>query len=367
MSAGQMQTQAQAQAQAQAAPNRPLLEVSDLKKHFPIRSGFLSGVTGYVYAVDGVSFSIDKGETLSLVGESGCGKSTVGRTVLRLLEPTSGQVVLDGQRIDDLPARRLRPLRRRMQVVFQDPFSSLNPRLKVKDILAEPITNFGLAASAKEVEDRVGELLDKVRLPRDAMNRFPHEFSGGQRQRIGIARALAPGADLIICDEAVSALDVSVKAQIVNLLSDLQDELGVSLLFISHDLAIVEHITHRVAVMYLGKIVEVAEKRALFAAPKHPYTEALLSAVPLPDPTAKRERIILTGDVPSPIRPPSGCRFHTRCPHAFDRCRAEEPPLKAIAPGHLAACHLHDPAAATVENEISKSPSGKELNRLNLM
>jgi peptide/nickel transport system ATP-binding protein len=318
----------------------------DLKKHFPIRSGFLSGVTGHVYAVDGVSFSINRGETLSLVGESGCGKSTVGRTVLRLIEPTAGQVLLDGERIDDLPASKLRPLRRRMQVVFQDPFSSLNPRLKVKDILAEPITNFGLASSSADLEARVAELLDKVRLPRDAMNRFPHEFSGGQRQRIGIARALAPGADLIICDEAVSALDVSVKAQIVNLLSDLQDELGVSLLFISHDLAIVEHITHRVAVMYLGKIVEVADKRTLFAAPKHPYTEALLSAVPLPDPTAKRERIILTGDVPSPIRPPPGCRFHTRCPHAFDRCKVEEPPLKAIAPGHLAACHLHDPAVA---------------------
>jgi peptide/nickel transport system ATP-binding protein len=327
-------------------PNRPLLEVMDLKKHFPIRSGFLSGVTGHVYAVDGVSFSINRGETLSLVGESGCGKSTVGRTVLRLIEPTAGQVLLDGERIDDLPASKLRPLRRRMQVVFQDPFSSLNPRLKVKDILAEPITNFGLASSSADLEARVAELLDKVRLPRDAMNRFPHEFSGGQRQRIGIARALAPGADLIICDEAVSALDVSVKAQIVNLLSDLQDELGVSLLFISHDLAIVEHITHRVAVMYLGKIVEVADKRTLFAAPKHPYTEALLSAVPLPDPTAKRERIILTGDVPSPIRPPPGCRFHTRCPHAFDRCKVEEPPLKAIAPGHLAACHLHDPAVA---------------------
>jgi peptide/nickel transport system ATP-binding protein len=334
------------QAKASAAPNRPLLEVNDLKKHFPIRSGFLSGVTGHVYAVDGVSFSIDRGETLSLVGESGCGKSTVGRTVLRLLEPTAGQVLLDGERIDDLPPSRLRPLRRRMQVVFQDPFSSLNPRLKVREILAEPITNFGLARSSSEIEARVADLLDKVRLPRDAMNRFPHEFSGGQRQRIGIARALAPGADLIICDEAVSALDVSVKAQIVNLLSDLQDELGVSLLFISHDLAIVEHITHRVAVMYLGKIVEVAEKRALFSAPKHPYTEALLSAVPLPDPTAKRERIILTGDVPSPIRPPSGCRFHTRCPHAFDRCKVEEPPLKAIAPGHLAACHLHDPVVA---------------------
>jgi peptide/nickel transport system ATP-binding protein len=336
-------TLARGQSAAPAA-RRPLLEVLDLKKHFPVRAGLLSGVTGYVYAVDGVSFSIGKGETLSLVGESGCGKSTVGRTVLRLIEPTSGQVLLDGQRIDDLSTARLRPLRRRMQVVFQDPFSSLNPRLKVKDILAEPITNFGLAASAKEVEERVGDLLDRVRLPRDAMNRFPHEFSGGQRQRIGIARALAPGADLIVCDEAVSALDVSVKAQIVNLLSDLQDELGLSLLFISHDLAIVEHITHRVAVMYLGKIVEVAEKRALFSAPKHPYTEALLSAVPLPDPTAKRKRIILTGDVPSPIRPPPGCRFHTRCPHAFDRCKVEEPPLKAVGPGHLTACHLHDTA-----------------------
>jgi peptide/nickel transport system ATP-binding protein len=331
-----------------APATRPLLEVIDLKKHFPIRSGFLSGITGYVYAVDGVSFSIAKGETLSLVGESGCGKSTVGRTVLRLIEPTAGQVLLDGERIDDLPASRLRPLRRRMQVVFQDPFSSLNPRLKVREILAEPITNFGLAASKSELDDRLADLMDKVRLPRDAMNRFPHEFSGGQRQRIGIARALAPGSDLIICDEAVSALDVSVKAQIVNLLSDLQDELGLSLLFISHDLAIVEHITHRVAVMYLGKIVEVAEKRTLFAAPKHPYTEALLSAVPVPDPTTKRNRIILTGDVPSPIRPPPGCRFHTRCPHAFDRCRVEEPVMKVVGPGQYAACHLHDPAVQKV-------------------
>ena len=321
---------------------RPLLEVNDLKKHFPIRSGFLSGISGYVYAVDGVSFAIDRGETLSLVGESGCGKSTVGRTVLRLIEPTAGQVLLDGERIDDIPLGRLRPLRRRMQVVFQDPFSSLNPRLKVREILAEPITNFGLAASRSELDDRLADLMDKVRLPRDAMNRFPHEFSGGQRQRIGIARALAPGSDLIICDEAVSALDVSVKAQIVNLLSDLQDELGVSLLFISHDLAIVEHITHRVAVMYLGKIVEVADKKTLFAAPKHPYTEALLSAVPVPDPTTKRNRIILKGDVPSPIRPPSGCRFHTRCPHAFDRCAVEEPLPRPIGPGRAKACHLEE-------------------------
>ncbi len=332
-----------------AAHGRPLLEVNDLKKHFPIRAGFFSGITGYVRAVDGVSFTISRGETLSLVGESGCGKSTVGRTVLRLLKPTAGQVLLDGVRIDNLSPGRLRPLRRRMQVVFQDPFSSLNPRLKVRDILAEPITNFGLAKARSDLDDRIADLLDKVRLPRDAMNRFPHEFSGGQRQRIGIARALAPGADLIVCDEAVSALDVSVKAQIVNLLSDLQRELNLSLLFISHDLAIVEHLTHRVAVMYLGKIVEIAEKRTLFSAPKHPYTEALLSAVPVPDPSVRRTRIILAGDVPSPIRPPSGCRFHTRCPRAFDRCRVEEPALRAVGPGHVAACHLHDaPASAHV-------------------
>jgi len=323
----------------------PLLEVNALKKHFPIHGGLFGGVTAKVYAVDGVTFSIDKGETLSLVGESGCGKSTVGKTILRLLDPTDGEVWLDGARIDDIPARQLRPLRQRIQVVFQDPFSSLNPRMRVRDVIAEPIRNFGLAANASELDDRVAKLMDTVRLPRDAMHRFPHEFSGGQRQRIGIARALAPGADLIICDEAVSALDVSVKAQIVNLLSDLQDELGLALLFISHDLAIVEHLTHRVAVMYLGKIVEIADRRTLFASPRHPYTRALLSAVPVPDPLAKRDRIILTGDVPSPINPPSGCRFHTRCPYVFDRCRSEEPLLRempAAGPGQRAACHLDE-------------------------
>ncbi len=319
----------------------PLLEVNALKKHFPLRGGLLGGVTGQVYAVDGVTFSIEKGETLSLVGESGCGKSTVGKTILRLIDPTDGEVWLDGARIDNLPASRLRPLRQRVQVVFQDPFSSLNPRMRVRDIIAEPLRNFGLA-SGGEVDDRVAKLMDTVRLPRDAMRRFPHEFSGGQRQRIGIARALAPGADLIICDEAVSALDVSVKAQIVNLLSDLQDELGLALLFISHDLAIVEHLTHRVAVMYLGKIVEIAERRSLFANPRHPYTRALLSAVPVPDPTARRDRIILTGDVPSPISPPSGCRFHTRCPYVFDRCRTEEPLLRDVGEGQKAACHLDE-------------------------
>jgi peptide/nickel transport system ATP-binding protein len=320
-----------------------LLEVNALKKHFPLRGGLLGKTTGYVYAVDGVTFDIEKGETLSLVGESGCGKSTVGRAILLLTPITDGEVLLDGERIDNLSAGRLRAMRRRVQVVFQDPFSSLNPRQRVRDIIAEPIVNFGLAHGSA-LDDRVAALMDKVRLPRDAMRRFPHEFSGGQRQRIGIARALAPGSDLIICDEAVSALDVSVKAQIVNLLSDLQDELGLALLFISHDLAIVEHLTHRVAVMYLGKIVELADRRTLFAAPHHPYTRALLSAVPVPDPAATRRRIILRGDVPSPINPPAGCRFHTRCPFVFDRCRREEPKLRA-APGsaglaHVAACHL---------------------------
>jgi peptide/nickel transport system ATP-binding protein len=300
----------------------------------------------HVYAVDGVSFGIDKGETLSLVGESGCGKSTVGKAVLRLFPLTSGQVVLNGQRIDDMPVGALRPLRRQIQVVFQDPFSSLNPRMRVRDILAEPITNFGIASGKSEVDDRVAMLMDKVRLPRDAVGRWPHEFSGGQRQRISIARALAAEPDVIVCDEAVSALDVSVKAQIVNLLQDLQSELGLAMLFISHDLAIVEHMTHRVAVMYLGKIAEVAPRRGLFAHPRHPYTEALLSAVPVPIPGAARTRITLQGDVPSPIKPPSGCRFHTRCPYAFDRCKVEEPPLRDVEAGHLAACHLNDLPAA---------------------
>jgi peptide/nickel transport system ATP-binding protein len=317
----------------------PLLQVNDLKKHFPVR-GNLGRNVSRVYAVDGVSFEIARGETLSLVGESGCGKSTVGRAILRLFDITAGQVVLDGQRIDDLSPDRLRRLRRRVQVVFQDPFSSLNPRLRVRDILAEPIRNFGLAKSSAELDSKVAALMDTVRLPRDALDRLPHEFSGGQRQRICIARALAAEPDLIVCDEAVSALDVSVKAQIVNLLQDLQHEFGLALLFISHDLAIVEHMTHRVAVMYLGKIVEMAPRQQIFAAPRHPYTKALLSAVPVPDPTARRNPMILKGDVPSPINPPSGCRFHTRCPFVFDRCRTEEPELRQRAEGQWAACHL---------------------------
>jgi peptide/nickel transport system ATP-binding protein len=328
----------------------PLLEVKDLKKHFFVHKGPFGMGSATVYAVDGVSFKIEKGETLALVGESGCGKSTVGRCILRLFDITAGQVILDGQRIDDLSVGALRPLRRRVQVVFQDPFSSLNPRLRVRDVLAEPMRNFGLARSA-DLEARVAHVIDVVRLPRDALSRWPHEFSGGQRQRIGIARALAAEPDLIVCDEAVSALDVSVKAQIVNLLQDLQKKLGLALLFISHDLAIVEHMARRVAVMYLGKIVELAPKRQIFATPKHPYTQALLSAVPVPEPGAARQRIILKGDVPSPINPPTGCRFHTRCPYVLDRCRREEPALRSIQSGHLAACHLHD--LPTVQNPLA--------------
>jgi peptide/nickel transport system ATP-binding protein len=323
-------------------PAPPLLEANVLTKHFPLKGGFLGRRVGVVHAVDGVTLSVAQGETLSVVGESGCGKSTLGRMILRLTDPTAGEIYLAGERIDRLSGRRLRPLRRRVQVVFQDPFSSLNPRMRVRDIIAEPIRNFGLARNRSELDDRVAEMMDRVRLPRDAMRRRPHEFSGGQRQRIGIARALAPGADLLVCDEAVSALDVSVKAQIVNLLADLQAELGLAMLFISHDLAIVEHMTHRVAVMYLGRIVEIADRRSLFGHPRHPYTRALLSAVPVPDPLAQRRRIVLGGDVPSPIDPPPGCRFHTRCPYVFDRCRRDEPLLRIVAPGQQAACHLDD-------------------------
>ncbi len=327
----------------------PILVVNDLKKHFVV-GGLGSATT--IRAVDGVSLRIGRGETLALVGESGCGKSTVGRAILRLFEITDGTIELDGMRIETISNARLRPLRRRLQVVFQDPFSSLNPRMRVRDILAEPIRNFGLARDASDLNARVAALLDKVRLPRSAADRFPHEFSGGQRQRIGIARALAPEPALIICDEAVSALDVSVKAQIVNLLQDLQQELGLALLFISHDLAIVEHLTHRVAVMYLGKIVETGGRNELFAAPKHPYTKALLSAVPVPEPGAARQRLPLAGDVPSPANPPSGCRFHTRCPYVFDRCRIEEPILREVTPGQFAACHLHDRPAQ--ENPLAQ-------------
>ncbi len=341
-------------ASVSAAKDAPLLDVRDLKKHFQLGSSRFFGPPRFVYAVDGVSFQIKRGETLSLVGESGCGKSTVGKAILRLFDLTAGEVSIDGQRIDNISQSALRPLRLRVQVVFQDPFSSLNPRMRVRDILAEPIRNFGLAKNAAELDARVASLMDRVGLNRDAVSRWPHEFSGGQRQRIGIARALASEPDLIICDEAVSALDVSVKAQIINLLGDLQAELGLAMLFISHDLAIVEHMTHRVAVMYLGKIVELGTKQQIFASPRHPYTVALLSAVPVPDPTVTRYRILLTGDVPSPMNPPKGCRFNTRCPHAFDRCRVDEPQLKPMADGHVAACHLHDLPVS--ENPLLRAP-----------
>ncbi len=319
----------------------PLLEVSALKKHFPVRRGLFSRRRAFVYAVDCVIFDIGAGETLGLVGESGCGKSTAGKAILKLIEPTSGTVNLNGERIDHLSPRAMRPYRRELQVVFQDPYSSLNPRLAVGDIVAEPLANYGVARGAA-LKARVAEVFAKVGLREEAMRRYPHEFSGGQRQRIGIARALALNPRLIVCDEPVSALDVSVQAQVVNLLKDLQREFGLSYLFVAHDLAVVEHISHRVAVMYLGKIVELAAKDAIFRAPLHPYTEALLSAVPLPDPDAKRKRIILSGDVPSPINPPAGCRFHTRCPYAEPRCRVEEPELRELRPGHFAACHLRE-------------------------
>jgi oligopeptide/dipeptide ABC transporter ATP-binding protein len=318
-----------------------LLQVRELRKHFPVRKGVFGRQVGKVHAVDGISFSIAERETLGLVGESGCGKSTAGRTILRLLDPTGGTVEWRGQRIDGLDRAAMRPFRRELQAVFQDPYSSLNPRLRAADIVAEPLRNYE-SLGAHDVRDRVAWLFEKVGLRPDQMIKYPHEFSGGQRQRLGIARALAVRPKLIVCDEPVSALDVSVQAQVINLLEDLQAELGVSYLFVAHDLAVVEHISHRVAVMYLGKIVELTDKRSLFRDPQHPYTEALLSAVPVPDPLAQKKRIILPGDVPSPITPPPGCRFHTRCPYAEARCRVEEPAMKEVRPGHFVACHLRD-------------------------
>ena len=319
-----------------------LLEVTDLKKHFPIYKGVFSKISGQVYAVDGVSFSIAKGETLGLVGESGCGKSTVGRTLLRLLEPTSGTVKIGGEDITHLDGERLLPYRRRMQMIYQDPYASLNPRMTAGEIVGEPMVVHGVGTPA-ERREKVASLFDRVGLRPESAGRYPHEFSGGQRQRIGIARALALNPDLIVGDEPVSALDVSIQAQIINLLMDLQDEFGLSYLFVAHDLAVVEHISHRVAVMYLGRIVEMTDRKSLFEMPLHPYTEALLSAVPIPKASARsRKRVILTGDVPSPINPPSGCHFHARCPYAMPRCKVEVPALREVVPGHVAACHLHD-------------------------
>jgi len=330
--------------------NGALLRVEDLVKHFPVKKGLFGRNTGAVQAVDGISFELARGETLALVGESGCGKSTTGRLLLRLIEPTSGKVWFDGQDLFSLDAQALRAQRRAMQIIFQDPYGSLNPRMTVAQTLAEPLALYGLAAGRQKA--RGAELLGLVGLSAQHAQRYPHEFSGGQRQRIGIARALAVEPRLIICDEPVSALDVSIQAQVINLLMDLQQRLELSYVFIAHDLAVVKHIATRVAVMYLGRIVEHADKRELFGRPRHPYTRALLSAIPVPRPGAGRQRIILQGDVPSPLDPPSGCRFRTRCPYAQARCQVEDPPLIADDE-HAVACHFW--------GEIAASPMGAPL------
>ena len=330
-----------------------LLEVRRLVKHFPVDNS-----DDVVQAVDGVSFSIKSGETLGLVGESGCGKSTVGRCLLRLQDPTDGEVYFENRNILELGASDMRDLRREMQIIFQDPYASLNPRLSILSIVSEPLTIHGVSSKA-ERRARVAELLQKVGLDPDYMNRYPHEFSGGQRQRIGIARALALNPKLVVCDEPVSALDVSVQAQVVNLLQDLQSEFGLTYLFISHGLAVVEHISNRVAVMYLGKIVEIADAKELYKNPLMPYTKALLSAIPVPDPKKKRDRIVLRGDVPTPINPPSGCRFRTRCPIAIPECAERVPELREIVPGHTAACIRIDgyDTAPIAEFETGHSPT----------
>jgi len=319
----------------------PLLEVTDLVKHYAVRGGVLRRRIGTVHAVDGVSFSLSTGETLGLVGESGCGKSTVARSVLRLIEPSSGAIRLDGTDITRLGKTALRPHRRSMQIVFQDPFASLNPRMTAGDIVGEPLEVHGLATGQRK-RDRVGELFEQVGLRPDQMKNYPHQFSGGQRQRICIARALSLGPKLIVCDEPVSALDVSIQAQVINLLIDLQRRHRFSYLFIAHDLAVVAHISHRVAVMYLGRIVEIAGKRELFANPRHPYTQALLASVPVANPKAKRVAPLIDGDVPSPINPPAGCAFHTRCRHVMDRCKVDRPVLAETATQHQVACWLNE-------------------------
>ena len=321
--------------------SEPLLRVSNLVKHFPIKGGLLQRTVDKVHAVDGVSFDLAKGETLGVVGESGCGKSTMGRCVLRLIEPTAGEVWFEGKNVTAMGRAELRALSRDIQIIFQDPYASLNPRMTVGAIVGEGLVIHGLAKTAKEIEERVASLLETVGLSADQMRRYPHEFSGGQRQRIGIARALAVSPKLIVCDEAVSALDVSIQAQVINLLEDLQQQFDLTYIFIAHDLSVVEHTSDRVAVMYLGRIVEIATAKDLYNTPLHPYTEALLSAVPIPDPTVKRKRIMLQGDVPSPINPPTGCHFHTRCPIAKPGvCDRDVPELKRSAEGHWVSCHL---------------------------
>jgi oligopeptide transport system ATP-binding protein len=317
-----------------------ILEVKELKKYFPVKKGIFRKTVGNVKAVDGVNFNIKKGETLGLVGESGCGKSTTGRTIIRLIESTSGDVWFEGRNVLSLNKREMRSMRKEMQIIFQDPYASLNPRMTVADIVGEPLDIHNLVKNRKERNEKVKEILNNVGLMPEYMNRYPHEFSGGQRQRIGIARALAVNPKLIIADEPVSALDVSIQAQVINLMQELQEEYGLTYLFIAHDLSVVKHISDRVAVMYLGKIVEITGKKELYDNPLHPYTQSLLSAIPIPDPTHKAERIILEGDVPSPVDPPSGCRFHPRCPEAMDICSKVEPEFKDYGNGHFAACHL---------------------------
>ena len=318
----------------------PLLSVRGLKKYFPLKGGVLARELERVHAVDDVSLDIAPGETLGLVGESGCGKSTTGRCIMRLMQPSEGTIRFEGRDVTRLAGKDLRALRRQMQIIFQDPFASLNPRHTVRAIVGEALIIHRMAKNRQDLEDQVVRLLELVGLGAEHLPRFAHEFSGGQRQRIGIARALAVQPKLIVCDEPVSALDVSVQAQVINLLEDLQERLGLAYLFIAHDLSVVEHISHRVAVMYLGRVVEVASARALYDNPRHPYTEALLSAVPIPDPAVKRRRLVLQGDVPNPIRPPPGCHFHTRCPIAQEQCRREVPALEEAEAGHWVACHL---------------------------
>lgn len=317
--------------------NETLLEVKNLVKYFPIRGGLLQRVVAQVKAVDNVSFAVKRGETLGLVGESGCGKTTVGRTILRLTPATSGRVLFEGREVFKLNGREMKALRKDMQIIFQDPYSSLDPRMPIGESIAEGLLVHGVR-DARKRNEIVIEMLRKVGLEEYHARRYPHEFSGGQRQRIGIARALALHPKFIVCDEPVSALDVSIQSQVLNLLKDLQAEFGLTYLFIAHNLSVVEHISDRVGVMYLGKLVELTDRETLFRDPLHPYTKALLSAIPIPDPTVKRERMILQGDVPSPVNPPRGCRFHTRCPFAVDKCREEEPPLEELRPGHFAAC-----------------------------
>ncbi len=325
-----------------AVAEKKLLKVNNLKKYFPVKAGVFRKTVGHVKAVDDVSFYIKEGETLGLVGESGCGKSTTGATILRLEEATAGEVDFDGKNILALDKKGMREMRKEMQIIFQDPYASLNPRMTVADIIGEPLDIHNLVKNKKERNEKVRELLDSVGLTAEHMNRYPHEFSGGQRQRIGVARALAVDPKIIIADEPVSALDVSIQAQVINIMQDLQNEFGLTYLFIAHDLSVVKHISDRVAVMYLGKIVEMTDKKALYENPLHPYTQSLLSAIPMPDPTFDKDRVILEGDVPSPVDPPSGCRFHPRCPKVMDICSQEEPEFKEYGDEHYAACHLLD-------------------------